>query len=116
MNIVGGIKFAWRESWRTNSPRGLLTAEFKNDDDMSFIVARHRDGKWAVYFAMDDRNGNVLWSHGIDCIGVVRQTLYPKDAAMMDAAAAAWEQGLTSFEGVMAHAALDFEGQLNLNV
>jgi hypothetical protein len=106
------IQFDTEGSWMDGN---VLTATFHDGDGISYTARRmDKTGQWAVYFAMDLRNGYVLWSHGVDLLGVQAKVLPPKDQFLMDACADASSYGIEDFEAVMDMAAKRYEGQGDL--
>lgn len=92
----------------------VKTAQWHDGHGISYTARRLESGEWAVYFAMDLKTAEVFWSHGVDLFGVRAKVLRSKDNHVLQAASAAHDNGATSWRGVMAMAALEFEGQERL--
>lgn len=103
------IQFNTEESWMDGN---VLTAQWHDGDGISYTARRYdKTGQWMVYFAMDLKNGNVFWSHGVDLLGVQAKVLHPKDQYLLDAVCDADSHGAKDFEAVMEMAAKRYEGQ-----
>lgn len=105
------IDFGTESTWLDGT---VDVVHWHDGDQISYTARRLDVDKWAVYFAMDLKNGNVFWSHGVDLLGVAPKVLKPKDTSILNKVFEAHKQGLTEWSGIMEIAALEFEGQERL--